>query len=196
MSQQLLTPQQENVLLDWCDHLLQSAMPLDPKTLREYAYSLTGKRPGKNWCNRFIKRHPNLQGAQTFSKPTFEAFYEKRETLESQNSGIPPQNDWVMDEKQIQMGGGRSHNQAKFYFTREQKSRPRIRSDYLEVATVIECIVAAGQTTPPGFVLQDGPIPDCSKVDGIGWLVESRSNVSCELNEYLQRCYFSSGTVR
>jgi hypothetical protein len=65
-----------------------------------------------------------------------------------------------MDEKGCQMGGGRKNSGRKYIFTRGRKDRYRLRSDNLELATVIECISAAGDAVPPTFVLSDGPLPN------------------------------------
>jgi len=65
-----------------------------------------------------------------------------------------------MDEKGCQFGGGRTNNQTHFLFSADAKERYRIKSDNLELATVIECVSAAGDSLPPSVILKDGPIPD------------------------------------
>jgi hypothetical protein len=46
-----------------------------------------------------------------------------------------------MDEKGIQMGGGRKKTNKKYYFLKDQKQRYRIiNSDNLELLTILECI--------------------------------------------------------
>jgi hypothetical protein len=65
-----------------------------------------------------------------------------------------------MDEKGIQFGGGRKN--AKKYFHISSMKRGnfyRVRSDNLELMTVIECVSPSGLTIPPSFILSDGPTP-------------------------------------
>ena len=59
-----------------------------------------------------------------------------------------------MDEKGIQLGGGRKGNRQKFFFSRHQKEKIRSQSANLELVTLIECINAMGKSMPPGFVFQ------------------------------------------
>ncbi len=66
--------------------------------------------------------------------------------------GVPPEHIWNMDEKGIQMGGGRKKSSKKFYFFKDQKQRYRISSDNLELVTILECISAAGENCPT-FIL-------------------------------------------
>jgi len=177
-ARQLLNTEEENVLLDWCAHQGLSAMPIGPKSLRAHAFRLTGRHPGKNWHTRFGKRHPKInlsapngldpKRAQNFNKTTVADYFDQRARLDEEFGPIPPENDWNMDEKGVQMGGGRHHDGSKFYYLRGQKNRYRIHSDNLELVTVVECISAAGEAIPPSFILQDGPIPDCSAVEGVG----------------------------
>jgi hypothetical protein len=48
-----------------------------------------------------------------------------------------------------------------------------MKSDNLELVTIIESISAAGSSMPPAFVLSDGPVPDCCDLEGIGWFIVS-----------------------
>jgi hypothetical protein len=57
---QLLNPTQENVVLEWCDHLVQSETPLYPKTLCACLFVTSGQQPGKNWHCCYIKHHKEL----------------------------------------------------------------------------------------------------------------------------------------
>ena len=43
---------------------------------------------------------------------------------------------------------------------KSQKHRYRIRSDNLELVTILECISASGEVVPPAFCLQNGAAPD------------------------------------
>ena len=180
-SRQLLSQAEENVLVEWLELMSTSATPLNAADLRGYALALTGKYPGKLWHRRFLERHPSLRlgkasgldpkRAKNFNKANVSDYFEKRKKLNDKYDGIPPEQDWNMDEKGCQMGGGRKNNGRTYFFTRTQKDRYRLRSDNLELATVIECVSAAGDAVPPTFVLSDGPLPDLRDIpDGsIGW---------------------------
>jgi hypothetical protein len=65
-----------------------------------------------------------------------------------------------MDEKGCQFGGGHKNNHTQFLFSVNTKDRYCIQSDNLELATVIECVSAAGDSLPPSVILKDGPMPD------------------------------------
>jgi hypothetical protein len=58
---QLLNNTEENVLLDWCDHLSVSATPLGPMSLCTHAFIVSGKHPGRNRHTRFSKHHKSLK---------------------------------------------------------------------------------------------------------------------------------------
>ncbi|KDQ11636.1 hypothetical protein BOTBODRAFT_114053, partial [Botryobasidium botryosum FD-172 SS1] len=70
---------------------------------------------------------------------------------------IPWENVYNMDEKGIQLGGGRKGSPKKYLFSREQRHKYRLKSDDLELVTVIEAVCSDG-TAPiePGFVMQGG----------------------------------------
>jgi hypothetical protein len=71
-----------------------------------------------------------------------------------------------MDEKGLQLGGGRKR--SKFFFHLKSLKRSKfyqIRSDNLELVTIIECILPAGLSIPPTFILAQGPIPALSKLE-------------------------------
>jgi Tc5 transposase DNA-binding domain len=167
---QILSPDEEAVLLEWSTLSATSAKPMSGTSLRGQALAISGKLPGKHWHRRFIRRHPSLvlgksngldpKRAKNFNKTVVADYFEKRKILNDKYDGIPPEQDWNMDEKGLQMGGGRKNSGWKFIFTRTTKDRYRIRSDNLELVTVIECISAAGDSVPPSFVLSDGRLPD------------------------------------
>ena len=69
-----------------------------------------------------------------------------------------------MDEKGCQFGGGRKNNQTQFLFSVSAKDHYCIQSDNLELATVIECVSAAGDSLPPSVILKDGSMPDLQAI--------------------------------
>ena len=71
-----------------------------------------------------------------------------------------------MDEKGIQLGGGRKQSKKFFHLESLKRSKfYRIRSDNLELITIIECISPAGLSIPPAFILAQGPIPALPNLD-------------------------------
>ena len=167
---QILLPEEETVLTEWCSLHGSSGKPASAPVLRGHALAISGKFPGKNWHRRFISRHPSLafgkatgldpKRAKNFNKTVVLDYFEKRKKLNDMFDGVPPEQDWNMDEKGLQMGGGRKNTGRKFIFVRNRKERYRIRSDNLELVTVIECISAAGEACPPSFILSNGPMPN------------------------------------
>lgn len=167
---QILLPAEEVVLTEWCSLHGSSGKPVTAPALRGHALAISGKLPGKHWHRRFISRNPSLtfsksygldpKRAKNFNKTVVLDYFEKRKKLNDKYDGIPPEQDWNMDEKGLQMGGGRKNSGRKFLFLRDRKERYRIRNDNLELVTVIECISAAGEACPPSFVLSEGPMPD------------------------------------
>ena len=116
--------------------------------------------------------------AKNFNCAIVGDYFTKHKQLEEKYNGIPPENQWNMDEKGVQMGGGCKNDGCKFFFMRHRKQRYRIKSDNLELVTIIEGISAAGALLPPAFILTDGPLPDCQDIEGVG---------RCELVTYLVR---------
>jgi hypothetical protein len=88
--------------------------------------------------------------------------------LEKDFDGIPPEHQWNMDEKGVQLGGGRKNSSTKFYSLKSHKVRYGIKDENLELVTIVECISAAGIVMPPSFILSDGPMPDWTDLPGVG----------------------------
>jgi hypothetical protein len=66
--------------------------------------------------------------------------------------GIRWRDVYNMDEKGIQIGGGRKNNGQKYFFSRRQWSRYRLKDENLELVTVIKCVSAEGDWLKPGFI--------------------------------------------
>lgn len=170
-SLQALKRPEEATLLD---HIAQSGMPMDHRMVRANASDIAGRYLGKNWSRRFKKRNPQVitarpakldpKRAKNFNKTIINDYFDKWEELNEQCGGIPPEHIWNMDEKGIQMGGGRKNGGKGYFYLRDQRNRYRISSDNLELVTVIECVSAAGESAPTAFVLSDGPLPDLRKL--------------------------------
>ena len=58
-----------------------------------------------------------------------------------------------MDEKGVQMGGGRKGTCTKYFFSRDDKMKYKLQRDDLQLVTIIEAICADGTAEiGPGFV--------------------------------------------
>lgn len=167
---QLLTPEQENVLLDWCVMHASLGEPWTPEDLRAQAGIISGKKVGAEWHRKFEKRHPELDAykatsldptlANHFNFGVVQDFFDKWEDLNVNHGGIPPEHIWNWDEKGVQMGGGQGKDSKKHYFLESSKHCYLMASDNLELVTILECISAARSVVPPSFCLQNGPQPD------------------------------------
>jgi hypothetical protein len=168
---QLLTPEQEQTLVEWIEHRASMGQPFDRKELEARASLMAGRKVGPSWYKRFLKRHPGLltakgarldpKRAKNFNETIINHYFDTLEGLHARfPGGIPPEHIWNMDEKGIQLGGGRKNLNKKFFYSRSQKQKFRIKSDNLELVTVVECVSAAGDIVPPSFCLQNGSSPD------------------------------------
>jgi hypothetical protein len=62
------------------------------------------------------------------------------------------ENVYNMDEKGIQLGGGRKLDNTKYLYSRDQRNRVKLQSANLELVTMIECVGADRSILKPGFV--------------------------------------------
>jgi hypothetical protein len=179
----VLSPEQEKVICDWCEQQALLARPYNPNDLRALVYRLTGAVPGLNWHYRFEARHPELtrsrpsnldpKRAENFNEKNINHYFDLVQELKTDYPNLPPEHMWNMDEKGIQLGGGRKNLGQKYYRMRSLKrsSFYRVQSDNLELVTIMECISAAGEAMPPTFVLAEGPLPDARDIDEFGGYV-------------------------
>jgi hypothetical protein len=161
---QLLNPTQENVV-EWCNHLVQSATPLHLKTLHAHVLETSGQQPGKNWHHHYIKHHKRLllaklngldhECAKNFNRMTVADYFAKQQEIQDKYSEIPPEHNWNMDEKGMQMGGGHRGNMCKFVFMQDCKYCYQVHSDNLELVTVIKAITVRGEVGPVLDIISD-----------------------------------------
>jgi hypothetical protein len=59
-TQQLLSPIQENVLVDWVILLLDTGHCISKQTLQMKAKTIYGHKPGKSWLHAFFSHHPEI----------------------------------------------------------------------------------------------------------------------------------------
>jgi hypothetical protein len=153
--------------------------PYSAEDLRTHASTISGKDVGGRWHKKFLKRNPQVKAmkparldpkrAKNFNEAVINDYFDQLEELHAKYDGIPPEHIWNMDEKGVQMGGGRKKSSKKYYYLKDQKHKYRIRSDNLELTTILECISAAGDAVPPSFCLQNGAVPDLRELDDECW---------------------------
>ncbi|EGN93341.1 hypothetical protein SERLA73DRAFT_64001, partial [Serpula lacrymans var. lacrymans S7.3] len=86
-----------------------------------------------------------------FNRNIVQDFFEKLDKVLKENE-IPWENVYNMDEKGIQLGGGRKSNGHHFFFSRDGRQNYKIHGGTLELVTVIECISAVSSSIPPKFI--------------------------------------------
>jgi len=59
-AQQLLSPVQENILVEWIILLLDTGHCISKRTLRKKAEILCGHKPGPTWIHYFLSHHPEI----------------------------------------------------------------------------------------------------------------------------------------
>jgi len=168
---QLLTKAEETTLIDWLKYLALTGHALNKRTICPKIRAILAakgkhvdpKHPSKSWIRRFINRHlpdlklgrgsgldPKRARAFNFEK-VHEHFKIFTELLDKHN--IPWRNVYNMDEKGIQMGGGRKGRRTKFFYSADDKMKYRIQSDDLQLVTVLDSVCADGTSEiGPGFV--------------------------------------------
>lgn len=162
-TQQCLSQIQENVLVDWIVLLSDTGHSVSKIVAEQMAQLICGKRPGKGWVERFLKRHPELKlgkpsgldpkRAQAFNKPTVKRHFELLEAIIKWYE-IPPENIYNMDEKGVQRGGGRKVQAQKFLVPRNKRPKYKLRSANLELVTIVECVAADGGLLSPGIIFE------------------------------------------
>lgn len=171
--QQLLTDAQEETMCHWVKHMALTGHPFSSQSLRMKAGELseklkeklkeTGQVPmaSRQWLEYFLARHPGIDAkrptgldprrAQMFNPTVVNHHFNLLDDfLKAHN--IPWENVYNMDEKGIQLGGGRKSDGTKYLYGRSSKVRLRIQSANLELVTTIECVCADGSDLRPGIV--------------------------------------------
>lgn len=158
-----LTPGQEDALSTFTQYNASTGHATGVRTLRYTAQALAKKPipPSKKWVRGYRERHPELvtgrsapldpKRAKAFNPTTvMKHFTLLKQFMEQTN--ILWSDCWNMDEKGIQIGGGRKNNGRKYFFSKASRSRYRLKDENLELVTVIECVSATGEYLPPGFI--------------------------------------------
>ncbi|KAJ3792319.1 DDE superfamily endonuclease-domain-containing protein, partial [Lentinula aff. detonsa] len=146
-NEMILTTGEKQVVIEWIQYLGFAGIPVCKRTLRPKVKAIlesalkTARGSGLD-----PKR------AQAFNFPTVNRYFEQLRQLLTEHN-IPWENIYNMDEKGVQLGGGRKNSGRKYFFSREDTKRYRQHSDDLQLVTVIDCVCADG-TAPikPAFV--------------------------------------------
>lgn len=152
-SQQLLTDIQEEVLINYAKFLSLSGFPLSKRTIAPKVQALCGKRPGRFWVYRFLDRHPECtlgrptgldpKRAKCFNFTNVDLHFKRLQAVIIEH-GIPWENIHNLDEIGIQLGGGRKSTGELFIFQMTDKTRYKIKSENLELVTILESICGDG----------------------------------------------------
>ena len=162
-AQQLLSPVQENVLVEWVILLSETGHCIGKRMLQKKAELLCGHKAGTTWVCIFLSRHPELvlgkpsgldpKRAQAFNRPTVKTHFELLDAIIKKH-GIPPENIYNMDEKGVQRGGGRKVQARKFVVSRSKCPKYKLQSANLELVTIVDCIAADGGYLSPGIIFE------------------------------------------
>jgi hypothetical protein len=162
-AQQLLSPVQENVLIEWILLLADTGHCISKRTVRKKAEYICGQKPGQTWIRSFLSRHPEVilgkpsgldpKRAQAFNRPTVMRHLDLLEAI-IEKYDIPSENIYNMDEKGVQRGGGRKAQAQKYFVPRSKRPKYKLRSANLELVTIVECVAADGGFLSPGIIFE------------------------------------------
>lgn len=172
-NQRLLTPAQEEALCDWIKYLGVEGQPMSKdmlhitvadmsKILLEKS-KIARKRvlPDRKWVYAFMNRHPDLKlkrpsgldptRAQCFNPTVVKEHFDLLSAY-LQDNDIPWENIYNMDEKGLQLGGGRKLDGSRYLYSNEQRICVKVQKGSLELVTAIECVAADGSILKPCLV--------------------------------------------
>ena len=166
-----MTTAEKDALIDWIQFLGVTGNPLNRRTIRPKIHDILktkgkkvdDKTVSKTWIRNFLAQNADrlkaarghgldTKRAQAFNYPTVKRHFEMLSNL-LKEKGIPWESVYNMDEKGIQLGGGRKNSQEKYFYSQRDKMLYKQKGDSLELVTIIDCVCADG-TAPikPGFV--------------------------------------------
>jgi hypothetical protein len=157
---QLLTPEQEKVLVDWLIQRGLQGRPASQAAVRAQVNTLIGHRPSRGWVTRFEARNPGLTYSTTNGLDPRRASCFNRTAIQNHfqalakaiQLGIKTSNIYNVDEQGIQRGGSRKRGRKKFFMGRKDIERYKLRSENQELVTIIDCICADGNKLVPTFI--------------------------------------------
>lgn len=127
-TRQLLTPEQEDTLIDRVKHQAEMGLPFSRKDLEAKAAAISGKAIGKSWYKKFLNRHRKRliaakaarldpKRATNTSSTVINDCLDELEAIHARfPGGVPPVN---MDERGSHTGAGRENN------LKDQKQKQR-----------------------------------------------------------------------
>ncbi|KAJ3792250.1 hypothetical protein GGU11DRAFT_693748 [Lentinula aff. detonsa] len=115
---------------------------------------VTEESVSNTWICKFLKKHRGSiksgrgsgldpKRAQAFNLTTVQGYFKELDQV-LKKEGVPWELVYNVDEKGVQMGGGRRNSQRRYFFSRGDKNMYRVHSDKLELVTIIDCICADG----------------------------------------------------
>ncbi|KAI0367060.1 hypothetical protein BV20DRAFT_1055052 [Pilatotrama ljubarskyi] len=137
--------------------------PVDRQTVYSLVCQITDSAhpPSRGWVKRFLARHQGLklgkpsgldpQRAQAFNRHTVDNHFKKLKAIIDEYK-IPWSHVYNMDEKGIQHGGARRLQRIKYFVPRGRRVNYKLRSNNLELMTIIECVSADGGNILLGFI--------------------------------------------
>lgn len=159
--QRLLTDAKEAALVDWLIFYGNSGHAVNKRTLKQKVEAICGQVPSDNWVGRFLVRNPEIKlarpsgldpkRAQAFNATVVTKHFKLLEETISRLE-IPWENIYNMDEKGLQLGGGRKGRREKYFFARTQRIPIKLQASNLQLVTVVEGVCADGTAVPPGFI--------------------------------------------
>jgi hypothetical protein len=163
--QRVLTPQQDNELLQWIQEETQGRNPPAWHLVAQKASLLAGRPVGKNWVYKFLHRYNHLilsrraapmerVRASADSHMKYEAYFTYILSKVEEYSILPEQT-YNMDEKGIALG---MMNASTRIFSRKQWDRKQVRAPIhdgsREWITILACICADGSALSPALIYQ------------------------------------------
>lgn len=117
--------------------------------------ALCGKKPGRDWVYCFFSHHPeytlehptglNSKRAKAFNFLNVNAYFKRLQTVIDENQ-IPWENIHNLDKIDIQLSEGWKNTGELFFFSTGDKTCYKIKSDDLELTTILECVCGYGTT--------------------------------------------------
>lgn len=173
IKQQLLTPREEQAIVDFVLRADRNGYPARVKDLRQYAavilqgrssaaeqddpvkMSMRSVTPGKDWPQAFCKRHPELRVARLraldwrrHEKNIYPKIVNWFDLMRVQlgEDGILPENVYNMDETGVLLSVLAS---SKYLVSSEMQKTHRGAGSQRTLITAVECISADGRSLPP-----------------------------------------------
>ena len=156
----LLTPAQEEVLVEWIKVTGRRGIPFMASMIADYVADIVGHEISESWIRHFKSWHPELKvkwtstlercRAASLNPALVNEFYDLLEEMITKHN-IPSENIYNMDEKGIQLGIGQK---VKAFVDCDQKDVYSIVDGNRELITVIETVSADGSCLQPSVIFQ------------------------------------------